>query len=76
MKNEVEFVKSMTEKLRWQGDVTADEAMHIFLLAVVAYAYEMGALEGRYKNSFGGKFDCAELSSALGEWYDEVFSEC
>jgi len=32
----------------------------------VAYAYEMGALEGRYKNSFGGKFDCAELSSALG----------
>ncbi len=74
MKNEVEFVKSMTEKLRWQGDVTADEAMHIFLLAVVAYAYEMGALEGRYKNSFGGKFDCAELSSALGEWYETVFA--
>jgi len=73
MKREIEFIKSMTEKLRRQGDISADEATYIFLLAVVTHAYEMGALEGRYKNSFGGKFDCTELSSALGEWYDEVF---
>jgi len=74
MKREIEFIKSMTEKLRRQGDISADEAARIFLLAVVTHAYEMGELEGRYKNSFGGKFDYTGLSSALGEWYEIAFA--
>lgn len=74
MKREIEFIKSMTEKLRWQGDVSANEAARIFLLAIVTYAYEMGELEGRYKNNFGGKFDYTGLSSALREWYEIVFA--
>lgn len=74
MKKETEFVKTMTEKLKTQGDVTEDEATYIFLLAVVVYAYEMGRLEGWYKSSFYDKFDYTELSAALAKWYDEVFA--
>lgn len=34
---EIEFIKSMTEKLK-QGDISAKEATYIFLLATVTYA--------------------------------------
>jgi hypothetical protein len=61
----------MTEKLKRQGDISAEEATRIFLLAVVMYAYEMGDLEDQYMNSFGGKFNY-EMSEALVEWYKEV----
>lgn len=74
MKKEVDFIKSATEKLKAQGDVSANEATYIFLLAVVVYAYEMGRLEGWYKSSFYDKFDYTELSAALAKWYDEVFA--
>ncbi len=75
MKKEVEFVKSMTEKLRTQGDITVDEAAHIFVLATVIYTYEAGhVFERRYRKIFGDKFDYTEMSAALDEWYKEVFS--
>lgn len=65
----------MTEKLKKHGDITEDEAAHIFILAVVIHAYEMGSLpENRYHSSFRNRFDFAEVSEALGEWYDEVLS--
>ena len=76
MKREIEFIKSMTEKLKTQGDISAKEAAYIFLLATVTYAYEMGSwVKGQYLNSFDHKFDFSEMSKALNEWYEEVFSQ-
>ena len=75
MQKETEFVRSMTEKLRTQGDITVDEATHIFVLATVIYTYEAGhVFERRYRKIFGDKFDYTEMSAALDEWYKEVFS--
>lgn len=75
MKKEIEFVKSMTEKLKTQGDISENEAARIFILATVMYAYEMGTLsERRYWSDFRSKFNYSELSQALGEWYKEVRS--
>ncbi len=75
MKKEIEFVKSMTEKLQTEGDVAVDEATRIFILATVTYTYEAGhVFERRYRKIFGDKFDYTEMSAVLDEWYDEVFS--
>lgn len=71
--NKIEFIKSMNEKLRTQGDITVDEATHIFILATVIYTYEH-VFERRYRKIFGDKFDHTEMSAALDEWYKEVFS--
>ena len=71
--NKIEFIKSMNEKLRTEGDVTVDEATHIFVLATVIYTYEH-VFERRYRKIFGDKFDYTEMSAALDEWYKEVFS--
>lgn len=74
MKKEVEFVKSMTEKLKTQGDISENEAARIFILATVMYAYEMGTLsERRYWSDFRNKFNFSEISEALKGWYEEVF---
>lgn len=32
-------------------------------------------VEGQYLNSFDHKFDFSEMSKALNEWYEEVFSK-
>ena len=42
MQKETEFVRSMTEKLKIQGDVTQNEATRIFILEMIMYTYEMG----------------------------------
>lgn len=75
MKKELEFIKSMTNKLRSEGDVTIDEATHIFILGAVIYAYELGQhFERQYLNNFNFKFNYSELSQALAGWYKEVRS--
>lgn len=75
MKREIEFIKSATEKLRNEGDVSEDEATRIFILATVVYAYEMGeTIDKQYRNSFRDKLNVSEISEALGKWYKEVFS--
>jgi len=76
MKRETEFVKTMTEKLKTQGDVTEDEATYIFILATVVYTYELGQHFGKqHLNDFNFKFNYPDVSEALGEWYDEVRSQ-
>jgi len=76
MKREIEFIKSMTEKLKTQGDVTEDEATYIFILATVVYTYELGQHFGKqHLNDFNFKFNYPDVSEALGEWYDEVRSQ-
>lgn len=74
MKKELEFIKSMTNKLKSEGDISESEATRIFILATVMYAYEMGALtERRYWDDFRNKFNFSEISEALKGWYEEVF---
>ena len=68
--NKIEFIKSMNEKLRTEGDITVDEATHIFVLATVIYTYEH-VFERRYRKIFGDKFDYTEMSAALDEWYKD-----
>jgi len=76
MKKEIEFIKSATEKLRTQGDITVDEANYIFILATVIYTYELGQHFGKqYLNNFNSKFNYPDVSRALSEWYDEVCSQ-
>lgn len=76
MKKEIEFVRLMTEKLKTQGDVTEDEATYIFILAMVIHAYDTADYlsERRYWNDFKNKFNFLEISEAINEWYEEVFS--
>lgn len=75
MQKETEFIRSMTEKLKIQGDVTQNEATRIFILAMIMYTYEMGEVfENQRWRDFHGKFDYTEASEALDEWYKEVFS--
>jgi hypothetical protein len=75
MKKETAFIKSMTKKLKKEGDVSENEALYIFILATVVYAYEMGwNYATRYDASFNYRFDFSELSEALGKWYEEVLS--
>ena len=75
MQKETEFIRSMTEKLKTQGDVTQNEAIRIFILAMIMYTYEMGeAFENQRWRDFHGKFDYTEASEVLKEWYKEVFS--
>lgn len=65
----------MTEKLKKHGDITEDEALHIFILATVTYAYEMEwNYSNLHKTCFNHRFDFTGLSEALGKWYEEVFS--
>jgi len=40
MKKEIEFVKSMTQKLKMQGDISESEATRIFILTTVIHAYD------------------------------------
>lgn len=77
MKREVQFVNSMTEKLKTQGDISKEEATRIFTLATVFYSYEMGWHgEGRYRESFNhrGFIISSPIEDALGNWHKEVFS--
>ena len=74
MKREVQFVNSMTEKLKTQGDISKEEATRMFVLASVIYAYGMGwCREGRFWDSFS-RFDFFELSDAIGKWYEELLT--
>ena len=73
MKREVQFVNSMTEKLKTQGDISKEEATRMFVLASVIYAYGMGEYkEGRFRDNFNYRFDFSELSDAIEKWYEEV----
>ena len=75
MKREVQFVNSMTEKLKTQGDISKEEATRMFVLASVIYAYGMGEYkEGRFWDNFNYRFDFSELSDAIGKWYEELLT--
>lgn len=75
MQKETEFIRSMTEKLKTQGDITQNEAIRIFILAMIMYTYEMGEVfENQRWRDFHDKFDYTEASEVLKEWYKEVFS--
>ena len=76
MKREVQFVNSMTEKLKTQGDISKEEATRMFVLASVIYAYGMGEYkEGRFWDNFNYRFDFSELSDAIGKWYEELLTQ-
>ena len=64
MQKETEFIRSMVEKLKTQSDITQNEAIRIFILAMIMYTYEMGeAFENRRWRDFHDKFDYTEAVS-------------
>mgnify|MGYP000906381068 CR=1 FL=1 len=74
MQKETEFIRSMVEKLKTQSDITQNEAIRIFILAMIMYTYEMGeAFENQCWRDFHDKFDYTEASEVLKEWSKKCF---